>query len=205
MPRSLAGEPSVVKTFNQVWIDWLGELGRLVRLLLQTRSSHIVVANAHLGRGATPPTQTIVGNFTGWAYTINDDSVITVELPHDVDDDQSIGIHFTFVINEAYATSSAEVQFRAAYSCIASSGETVSPPVTSGTLTTGDINIPAVAYTTYHSTSMSIPAADFSAGDIIGITFSRIALTGGTNPAAEPIVTNLHLEYKSKRTDWYGE
>ena len=70
-------------------------------------------------------------------------------------------------------------------------------------MTTGDINIPATAYETAHVVSMSIPAADYSVGDLVGITISRIAINDGNNPTAHPVILTLHLEYTRKAIDWY--
>lgn len=159
-------------------------------------SKHIAILPANLGKGATAPTEIIVGNFTGWEFTINDDAVFTVPSAHDMDASHDVALHITWVVNEAYATNSGEVQWQMNWSALDYSAvESVTAPTHSGTVATGDINIPATANTAIHTTSLIIPAASISALDVFGFTLKRIALVGGSNPTADPTIIDVHLEY----------
>lgn len=201
-------EKSTVDKFSQdsIWKKWLNNLYEKVELLLASRNNHVSVENANFGKGTTAPSQVIIGDYNGWEFTIGDDAVMTVELSHEVDADNDIEVHFTYVINEAYATNNGEVQFQVDYSLVPNGGgEVITAPGSSGTLVTGDINIPTVAYEAAHVITMVIPAADYSNGDLIGLTFSRIAIDAGNNPTAHPVVLGLHLEYTAKTINWYGE
>lgn len=203
--RYIEPPPSIIRDFGIRWIEWISRLHQVVKNLLSDKTSHVSIQNANFGKGSTAPTQVIVGDYNGWRFQIGDDAVITIEMPHNVDDTKAVELHFTFAINEAYATNSGEVQFQMDYSVTPHSGGNLNTPGTSGTVTTGDINIPATAYDTYHSSVAAIPAGSYSNGSVIGLTFSRIAITGGNNPTAHPIITSIHLEYTAKAVDWYSE
>jgi len=159
---------------------------------------HFSIQNADLGKGSTAPTENIVGNYTVWAFSINDDAVITLELPHNIDTDEDIGIHLSWACNEAYATNTGEVQWQAAWSLTPhDSTESLAGPTHSGTAVSGDVNIPATAHTLTHTT-LTIAAANVAEEDTLGFTVKRIALDAGTNPTAEPVVLAMHLEYTTK-------
>jgi len=159
-------------------------------------SAHLSLQAADLGKGSTAPAQVVLGNYTGWEYDINDDSVISLELPHDLDPTQDVMIDFGWYINEAYATANAEVNFQLDWSLTPHDNtEAVDAPTHSGTVTTGDINIPATAKYLQHTSSFTIAAANITANDHLGITFSRIALVGGVNPTAKPTVVGIEIEY----------
>jgi len=189
-------------TNSHEWMTWLSAY---YDNYVSVRPDHNSIQNANLGKGTTAPTQRIIGNYTAWEFAIGDDAVMTIELDHTVDPGYDIGIHFTFAINEAYATNSGEVQFQVDYSLIKhdGAGDTLTSPTQSGTLTTGDINIPATAYEPKHVTNMVIPSSQYSRGDVIGLTLSRIAITDGNNPTADPAIVTVHLEYKTSLQDWY--
>lgn len=44
----------------------------------------LAIANANLGKGGTAPSQVIVGNYNVWEYGVNDDTVFTFHIPHDL-------------------------------------------------------------------------------------------------------------------------
>lgn len=191
---------------DSIWKKWLNNVQFNLQKLLDNRFNYVFISNANLGKGVSAPTQVVIGNYTGWEFTVGDDAVFDVEMPHDADADFDIGVHFTFVVNEAYATNSGEVQWQIDYSCTPhiDGGETITAPTHSGTLTSGDVNIPATIYEPEHVNSMSIPAADWDNGDIIGIKLSRIAITAGNNPTANPVLLSAHIEYTRRSIDWYG-
>lgn len=162
-----------------------GELGRLT------------IPNSNLGKGVTAPAQVILGNYTGWEYDINDDSVLTLDLPADLDTNNDIQIHLEWFINEAYATANAQVQWQLDWSLSPVDGsEAIDAPTDSGTLTSGDVNINAIAKSINNITTMVIPAANIGLEDILGLTLTRIALSGaGTDPTAKPTLLAVHIEY----------
>jgi hypothetical protein len=153
----------------------------------------IEIANANLGKGATAPTEVIVGNFDVWEFGIGDDSVFTVHVPHDWCPGTDIVVNIDWQVNEAYAVNSAEVRWRIVYASIPHDGaEAIDAAGT--TVNSADINVPATARGLIE-TALTIASADIAAGDQMGITLSRIALVGGNNPAVEPGITDLHIEY----------
>ncbi len=157
------------------------------------------IENANLGMGGTAPTQVILGNYNGWEFDINDDAVIDIELPYDIDDTEDISLHVHWYCNETFAANSGEVQWQMAWSlCPADNTEAVDAPTHTGSVDSGDINIPANAKFMIDTETLIIAASNVSVGDILGATFKRIALVGGNNPTAKPTVVALHLEYTAK-------
>jgi len=159
-------------------------------------SMHRSIANANFGKGNTKPDQVIAGNFTGWSYGIGDDSVITMELPHDCDTSADIEVHITWYIDEGDNTK--DVQWEVKWSAVPHDGtEAVDAPTHTDTIDSGDIAINAVAKRVVYNNLGSIPAGSIVDHDTIGITFKRVVLDGGAgaNPTAEPVVLSLHLEY----------
>ncbi len=160
----------------------------------------IPIDNANLGKGGTVPSQVILGNYNGWEFDIGDDSVFTIHLPHDWAPGTDVVIQIDWYVDEAYVTNNGEINWQAAYSATPhDTSEAVDAPTHSGTLPTGDIDIPATAkFLTQNS--VAIPNADISAEDQIGITLSRIAIVGGNNPSAgKPTVVDIHIEYTSNK------
>jgi len=173
-----------------------------LEVLEADRHGTIEIQSADFGKGNTKPTQIILGNYTGWEFDINDDSVMDIALPHDVDITGSLIIHISWFVNEAYSTNSAEVQWQAKYSFTPQDGsEALDAPVHTGTLTTGDINIPTTAKTVVHTSNLVIPANIIERSvewhDIMGLTIKRIALNSGVGPTAKPTVVSVHIEYNA--------
>jgi len=159
----------------------------------------IRIANADLGKGTSAPTQGIIGNYTLWNYGINDDSVFTFYLPNDWAVGTDVVINIDWAINEAYTANSGEVKWEAAWSAAPHDGsEALDAPSDSGSLDTGDIDIPATAKT-LTTNGLTISGASLTAGDQVGVTLKRMALTDGSNPAAEPGVVDLNIEYTADK------
>jgi len=156
---------------------------------------HLSFANAAFGNGSTPPTQIIYNNLTGWRYTIGDDTVLTIEMPHDVDVTKDVSLHIVWAINEAYATNSGEVQWQLDWTTLSSYTGNAASPAHSGTAVSGDIDIPATANDVVHTTNLTINASNVDVLDIIGAKISRVALDDGNDPTAEPVILSIHLEY----------
>jgi len=182
------------------------ELGNIISLgyggMLMTGTARVTkcfqFANAALGKGGTKPDEVIVGNYWGWSYDINDDSVFIIRLPDDWASGTDILIYVRWAINEAYVTNSGEVRWQATWAAHpADASEAIDDAGT--TDDSGDINIPATAYHLTETLVETIPAASLAAGDEIGITIKRIALMGGNNPTADPIITCVGFSYISDK------
>ena len=151
-------------------------------------------ANANLGKGAVVPDEIIVGNYWGWSYDIDDDSVFTIKLPDDYASGTDVEIHIRWAVNEAYITNSGEVRWQATWSAHpADASEAIDDAGT--TDDSGDINIPATAYFLTQTLIETIPGGSLSPGDELGITIKRIALVGGADPVADPVVTCVGFIY----------
>jgi hypothetical protein len=149
-----------------------------------------------LGRGVTAPALVRLGNFAGYEYDIGDDSYFSFEPPEAWDSSTPILIKVYWYVDEAYVDHSAEVRWQGIYSCVPDNGtEAVDAPTHTGTVNTGDINVPAIAKALTTGT-LTIPAASIVADDVIGILFSRIALAGGTNPhSGKPTIVRVEIYY----------
>ncbi len=160
----------------------------------------LIVPKMQLEFGGTAPNQTTLGNYLGYSYDINDDSIVSTELPVDWAAGTDVIIEADWYINEAYATANGEIQWQAAWSaCPHDSSEAVDAPTHTGTVTSGDVNIPATAKHLTETAIGTISGASLAAGDEIGITFERIALVGGVDPTADPVVINFYLKYTADK------
>jgi hypothetical protein len=145
-----------------------------------------------LATGSAAPVVRRLGDFYGYEFSLNDDGYVRpFELPYDIDISQPINFKIHWYINEAYGLSNGEIKWEIKYSPRAI-GEAVNAG--SATLDTGDINIPGTALHLAEN-SMIIPAAALAFDDVIGIQVKRIALTGGVDPAAEPVIVGLEITY----------
>lgn len=152
-----------------------------------------------LAQGGSAPAITRLGNWYGYAFTINDDGFIRpFELPYDWDSSTAITVKIHWYINEAYATRSGEVRWQITYNACAESGEVVDSTTHNGTLDFGDVNIPATAKTLVEATQ-TIAASQLAADDVIAMQVKRIALVGGSDPSAEPVIVGLEVEYVSNK------
>lgn len=150
--------------------------------------------------GGTPGIETEKGALVGQALTISDSHIANVFLPPDLDASADITIKVKWSINEAFATNSGEVQFRVDWTANPMDAtEDISSPSHTGQADSGDINIPAVADRGTTDTIGTIGNASLSAGDLLGLELSRIAIVDGSNPTAEPVVYGIVLEYTGYR------
>jgi hypothetical protein len=177
-------------------IDYLGNIN--LKDTGRVTQKKIISLDA-LGRGSSAPALVRLGNYAGYEFDISDDSYFSFEPPEAWDSSTALILKIYWYIDEAYATRSGEVNWQSLYSCVPDDmSEALDAPTHSGTLTTGDINIPATAKT-LRSDSFTIPAAHITIDDVIGIHFSRIALVGGTNPTAKPTIIRLELYYTANK------
>lgn len=150
--------------------------------------------------GASGATETLTGNYDGWAYSINDEMVASLEIPDDWDSSTDLKVRVYWYINEAYAANSGEVRWQIEWSaCPTDETEAVDAPTHTGTIDFGDVNIPATAKYLTRTAQGTISAASLSVGDLMGLKLKRIALVDGNNPTAEPVVVNLEIEYISNK------
>ena len=152
-----------------------------------------------LGKGASAPSAVNLGNYSGYSYGIGDDSIFSFEPPNGWQSGTNILVKVYWYINEAYATRSAEVRWQSVYACTPDdTSEALDAATHTGTVNSGDINIPGTAKRLTTGT-MTIPAAHIIADDVIGVTLSRIALAAGTNPVAEPVIIRLEVYYTANK------
>ena len=155
-------------------------------------TTQIPIDNANLGKGSTAPSQVILGNYNGWEYTINDDTVFTFHLPHNWASGTDVVINIDWYINEAGGD---EIKWRIDWAATPHSAtEAIDAPTHTGNSDTGDIVVPATAkYLT--TNSLTISGGSLSAEDQLGVKLSRIAITDGVNPGNDPVVVDVHIEY----------
>lgn len=146
--------------------------------------------------GASGPTAALHDIFPSYEFTIDDDMHTTFEVPTDWAVGTDITIEVYWGINEAYATNSGEVQWSATWRAI-EVGEVISGG-SSGTIDFGDVNIPATANTIV-KTEGTISGASLSAQDLVALNGARIDLDDGSNPAAEPYIIMVNMEYTADK------
>ena len=162
----------------------------------------IEITASSLAPGSTGPAATILGNYLGYSYDIGDDSVADFEIPYDWDTSTALTVKIYWYCDEDYAVgdNNGEVQWRIRWSAMPKDeSETVDSPTHTGTIDFGDQNIPANAKELTVSSSGTIAAASLSSGDLVGFTIDRIALDGGNNPTADPVIVRIEIEYYSDR------
>jgi len=143
--------------------------------------------------GASGPTAATQGIFASYEFTIDDDMHTSFEVPTDCDTSADLTIEVYWGINEDYATNSGEVQWSATWRAIAV-GENVTNGGSTGTLDFGDVNIPTNANTLVKTTA-NIAGSSISQDDLISLNGARVDLDSGSNPAAEPYIIMVNLEY----------
>lgn len=152
-------------------------------------SVHTSFGLSGIGQGATAPTLTRDTNTVGWKFTINDDGYIEFEVPQSWDSSTDIDVELHVYVDEAFAANSGEVRFQATWSAIPDDGsETIDGATHTGTLDSGDINIPATAKSVFGVDLGVIAAASLAVNDVVYLKISRIGLVGGNNPTAHPVV-----------------
>ena len=152
-----------------------------------------------LGRGATAPALVRLGSFAGYEYDIGDDSHFSFEPPDDWQSGTDLLVKVYWYYNETYAANSGEVRWQGVYACVPDdASEAVDAPTHTGTINSGDINLPATAKALTDGT-LTIPAASIAAIDVIGILFSRVALGAGNNPVAKPTIIRVEVYYHANK------
>jgi hypothetical protein len=171
----------------------------LVSLVGSSRIKKIMHITARdLVTGSTSPTGALSGNFIRYEYTINDNAYISFSTNEDIDTSANIDIYAIWSINEAYATNSGKIRWRLDWS-MAAVGETTTSTTHTGNNSTADISIPATANTIVRTLVATIPSSSISDADILGLKISRIALSAGSNPTAEPGILGMDVEYTANK------
>ena len=153
-----------------------------------------------IGRGATAPTLTRFGNTVGYAFTIGDDGYMSFEVPPDWDSSTNIEILLHVYTDEAYVTNSGELRFAANWAAIPEDGsEAVDGATHTGTLDSGDINLPATAKALLEIEIGEIAAASLAAHDVVCIKLSRVAVNDGNDSTAEPVVIGAEYEWTANK------
>jgi len=148
-----------------------------------------------LASGGSAPAINRTGNFYGYEFDLNEDGFIrSFEIPYDWDTAANPILRIHWFINEAFGLGSGEVRWEINYNPVAETGEAVDSGNTQ--LDTGDINIPATAKFLVES---SIVLTGIAFEDVIGMQIKRIALVGGADPVADPVIVSLELEYRSNK------
>jgi hypothetical protein len=162
----------------------------------------IMISEAQLARGDTPPAAVSTGTCMSYGYTIADDSRITLTMPDDWFPGTAMYAAIRWMVNENFALNSGHVRWQCAYETIDQNNQVVGAG-TSGTVTTGDIAVPTTALQ-IQNTSITIPAADLSLGDTLNLDIERIALIVGPGAlAAEPLILCVRLLYSRKFPAYY--
>ena len=174
----------------QLWLQ------RNFGILALKRQSHVFLPLVDIGKGPTKLTPVVFGNYTAYEFNIGSEAAFTIEMPHQLDSSESLHVHITWVTDEPYATSNAEVQWQVDYSLIENTENVaIDTPLRAGTIISGDINIADTAKVFIH-TDFEIPAVDVNGfTDVLGLVLTRIALDGGVNPAAKPSLVAFHLGF----------
>ena len=147
------------------------------------------------GKAVAAPTTVYAGNFVGYEFAINDEIYFTSEIVQRWDEITNIDVLVNWCINEVYATNSGEVQWEMSWSAVPGDGsEGINVPAHSGTLVTGDLSIRTVLYgNSKASFSTNLPAINLTQEDLLGFKLKRIAIVGGNNPTANPVVLQTEM------------
>ena len=148
-----------------------------------------------LVRGTVPPTLVQVSPYDGYAYTVGDDSALSVILPLDWIPGSDLTLRWRWACNETYAAASGVVRWLARGTAITCDRTNqVGVGRTTGRLT-GDIRVP-VAARRQREDSLVIAVGDsLQAGDTLGILLQRILSTTGVTPVQEPEIYCVWVEY----------
>jgi len=161
-------------------------------------TKELQITAASLAPGSTGPDAVILGNYLGYSYDINDDSVANFEVPYDWDSSTNLSVIIYWYINEARSGDNQEVQWQITWGAVPTdASEALDSPTHSGTIDYGDQLIPTTAKTLTKTSDGTIAAASLASGDLIGLTIKRIALDGGNNPTADPVIVRIEIEYTS--------
>ena len=155
----------------------------------------IIFKGVDLSVGTTPPDAAILGTMQGYSYDINDDSRLVFNVPTDWVPTTDMRVSLRWVINENYALANGEVQWRFIYVAVDQDNQLIAGGTTA-TVDSGDINIPTTAtQITSDTFGTDILGSNLAVGDTVALQILRIALAGGVDPTADPIILQVTVEY----------
>jgi hypothetical protein len=152
-----------------------------------------------LSPGASGATAEDLNNYPGFAYSINDDMIMSFELPYDMNTSEDLKVEIYWYIDEARDGTNQEVQWLGTWAATPSDAtEALDAPTHSGTIDFGDQTIPVAAK---HLTEISgtVAAASLADKDFVSLNMKRVALDGGNNPTAEPVIVQIEIEYTKNK------
>ena len=156
----------------------------------------IDIPASNIAVGASGVTLAEAGGYVGYSFDIGDAMHATLEIPPDWDASTNLDVRVYWYIDEARTGSNEEVQWQIVWAaCPPDASEAIDAPTHTGTIDYGDALIPTVAKYLTRVTGGTIAAASLTAGDVIAMTVSRIALDDGTGPTADPVMIRLEVEY----------
>jgi len=202
-PASTADHPITLPT--DVEIDETGFLhidadGLITTAARDTRNIRRVPQDLSLG--SQGPDSVIVGYFEGVSYDIGDDSIFTIDVPDDCDTSEDLTIKICVATDEAYATASGEIQWEIPWRTVKKDGtEIITSEGQTGTIDSGDLNIPTEANAMMEYTLGTIAATNIDAGDGIGLQLKRVAPDDGASPTADPVIFHFSMLY-TLLMDW---
>lgn len=153
-----------------------------------------------LADGVTPPTPVQITHFRGYEYTIGDDSIFTVQVPPDYMAGTNMYMKIRWSCPEDYVVQTGSARWRCTY--MACDEDRIVPIGNAGVyFCTNDIAIPTLASQMREDTVALIPGSVGSdevfidAFRTLSVEITRMALETGTNPATEPAIYGIFLEY----------
>ena len=153
-----------------------------------------------IGKGATAPTLTRLGNTFGWAFTINDDGYMSFEAPLNWDSTTDIEIGIHIYVNEDFDITGAYSRWQGLWSAIPEDGsEAVDGATHTGTLDSGNVAISTIPKSLQEIELGDIAAASLAAHDSVCIKLSRIAVAAVMEVTAEPVVVHAEYEWTANR------
>ena len=182
---------------NYVDIDAQGR----VTLYGDARVEHEVAFSlAGIGKGASAPTLVRLGNSVGWAFGISDDGYLSFEVPVSWDSSTGIKIMIHTYVNEAFAVAEGEMRWQGTWSAVPEDGlEPIDGATHTGTLDSGDVNVPAAAKGLLEVDVGVIAAGSLAEHDVVSILLSRIAVNDGNDVTAEPVITEAEYEWYANK------
>ena len=186
-----------IEDSNYVDIDAQGR----VTLYGDARVEHEVAFSlAGIGKGASAPTLVRLGNSVGWAFGISDDGYLSFEVPVSWDSSTGIKIMIHTYVNEAFAVAEGEMRWQGTWSAVPEDGlEPIDGATHTGTLDSGDVNVPAAAKGLLEVDVGVIAAGSLAEHDVVSILLSRIAVNDGNDVTAEPVITEAEYEWYANK------
>lgn len=147
-----------------------------------------------------PATKNPQGNFSGLLYQIGEVMLRNFIVPRGIDPNSTdIDVALIWAIDEDFAPNSSSVCWNVDWSAVPQdASETWDAPGSSDTITWGDLEIPTDAKTITKTAWEQIAYTDWATGDLIGLKISRVGLSAGNDPTANPILLGVEIRFIKK-------